>query len=74
MPPLGSAAENHWQSPDPWVRLQLPHGSSAAEIKHQYHKLCLIYHPDKSGRDTREAFVAITEAFERLMGTREGGW
>jgi hypothetical protein len=50
-----------------WKALELPDTSSKAEIKAQFHKLSLKYHPDKNpGGDTTERFKQITEAFQAL--------
>ena len=38
-------------------------GASAAEIKRQYRKLSLVYHPDKDTGDERK-FMRIAKAYE----------
>lgn len=51
--------------------LELPYGSGLAAIKKAYRKLAMQYHPDKNqSPDAREKFIAITEAYEILIGER----
>lgn len=38
--------------------------ANKAEIKKAYHKLCMIYHPDKGG--DKDKFIKINEAYEAL--------
>jgi diphthamide biosynthesis protein 4 len=43
--------------------------ASVAEIKKQYQKLCLLYHPDKSN-STIKLFYEIQQAYHELMNNR----
>ena len=43
--------------------LEVPFGASAKDIKKQYHKLALKYHPDKDPDVDRSIFQEITESF-----------
>ena len=53
---------NHWRVSDPYTVLQVKKGTPGDQIKKQYRKLCLIYHPDKvrsrAGGRVRGLFVA----------------
>ncbi|CAK9073284.1 Chaperone protein DnaJ, partial [Durusdinium trenchii] len=53
------------QSPH-WAALEIPDTSSKEEIKAQYRKLSVKYHPDKNKEVPREKFQRITEAYEAL--------
>ena len=50
--------------------LEIPiHSSSSSQrtIKKAYHKACLLYHPDKTGRSEEDAvFLTIKAAFDTL--------
>ncbi|XP_046849688.1 translocation protein SEC63 homolog [Xenia sp. Carnegie-2017] len=50
---------------DPFAVLEIDKGASASEIKRQYRKLSLIYHPDKEGGDETK-FMRIAKAYEAL--------
>lgn len=41
--------------------------ASVEEIKKRFRKKALALHPDKSGRDTREEFIELFEAYEILI-------
>ncbi|CAE8714301.1 unnamed protein product, partial [Polarella glacialis] len=51
-----------------WEALELPDTSSKDEVKTQYRKLSVKYHPDKNPDDpgAKERFQKIQEAFEAL--------
>jgi len=67
-----SAQSPHWRFADPYRCLDLTRSSSVDEVKKQYRKLCLFYHPDKSKDPfAAEAFVAITKAYRQLTGLIE---
>jgi hypothetical protein len=62
-----------WRSPNPYVRLGLGFGATLGEIKRNYHRLALTYHPDRrrgvgqaEGGEAVEAFVAVRQAYEEL--------
>ena len=58
---------DHWKSSDLYYRLGLPKNASEIEIKKQFRKLALAYHPDKSSFDNSMVrFQAIKEAYELL--------
>lgn len=50
---------------DPFEILQIDPGASSKEIKKAYHKLSLIYHPDKETGDEKR-FLMITKAYAAL--------
>ena len=50
---------------DPFEILQIDPGSSTKDIKKAYHKLSLIYHPDKDTGDEKR-FLMITKAYAAL--------
>jgi len=59
--------KDHWKSLDLYYRLGLPKNASEIEIKKQFRKLALAYHPDKSSfDDSMTRFQAIKEAYELL--------
>lgn len=50
-----------------WAALELPDTSTKQEIKAQFHKLSIRYHPDKNHEDgAKERFQKITEAYQAL--------
>jgi len=50
------------------LQASLPMHSSAEEIKRAYHKACLKYHPDKTGRGEDDAvFLLVKSAFDTLI-------
>ena len=63
--PPSSLPPNFHLSPNLYARLGLPQSSPAADVKRQYRKLALVYHPDKGGR--REVFDGLKEAYEALV-------
>ena len=58
----------HWMSADPFFCLKLTNRNAPlAEVKAQYRRLCLLYHPDKSTHpQATEAFIAISKAYRML--------
>lgn len=50
---------------DPFEVLGIMEGASKAEIKKAYHKLSLVYHPDKETGDEKR-FMKITKAYAAL--------
>jgi len=53
---------------DPFDILEVSHSATNAEIKKAYHKLSLVYHPDKNPDDPLAAsrFIQITKAYGAL--------
>jgi len=51
---------------DPYAILDLPHSSTIEQIKAQYRKLCLKYHPDVNPSH-EEKFKEITIAYKTLI-------
>jgi len=49
--------------------MQLPMDASREEIRKQYHKLCLVWHPDKNGgtEEGRQRFEELQQAYKFLM-------
>lgn len=49
--------------------MRLPMDSSKDDIRKQYHRLCLLWHPDKSGgtADGRQRFEELQTAYKFLM-------
>lgn len=49
--------------------MRLPMDSSKDDIRKQYHRLCLLWHPDKSGgtADDRQRFEELQTAYKFLM-------
>src|SRR5439155_4300836 len=52
---------------DPYRTLGLLPGASAAEVKRAYRRLAKAFHPDSAGPDALPRFLAIHEAYERLI-------
>jgi hypothetical protein len=52
----------------PWARLGLPRDATPGQVKRQYRRLCLHYHPDKNPNNnhTTAHFAAITEAYQLI--------
>ncbi|KAK2171190.1 hypothetical protein NP493_1094g02025 [Ridgeia piscesae] len=50
---------------DPYNELQIDRGATSREIKKAYHKLSIIYHPDKDTGDSQR-FMKITKAYKAL--------
>ena len=60
---------SHWQFQDPYARLGLPRGANQRDVKSQYRRLALVYHPDKSRiENTAIKFQAVTEAYRLILG------
>ena len=58
---------NHWTWSDSFARLGLPKNATIAQIKKQFRKMALKYHPDKnSGSGSLQAWHAIKEAYEKI--------
>lgn len=52
--------------------LGLQEGASKKEIKSAYRKMAMRYHPDLNpGKDSKQKFLEILEAYEYLMGIRQ---
>jgi DnaJ-class molecular chaperone len=61
---------NHWSWLDPHARLGLPSNAPITDIKRQYRRLALLYHPDKARHhDALEMFHGIKSAYEMLTNT-----
>jgi len=60
---------------DPYRVLGLEQGASMAEVKRAYRLLAKAYHPDSAGEAALPRFLAIHEAYERLVTgrSRAGG-
>lgn len=53
-----------------WAALELPDTSKQGDIKTQFRKLSIKYHPDKNQQEgAKERFQEISEAYEALRGT-----
>ena len=60
---------------NPYKVLNLSNNASAEEIKKQFRKMSLKYHPDKNKEeDAREKFQAVNEAYECLSDPNERTW
>ena len=55
---------------DPYRELGLEPGASMAEVKRAYRRLAKAYHPDSAGERALPRFLAIHEAYERLVSGR----
>ena len=52
--------------------LGLQEGASKKEIKQAYRKMAMLYHPDLNpGKESKQKFIDILEAYEYLMGIRQ---
>ena len=61
--------ESHQAAPDHYSVLKVPRGSTQAQIKSAYYKLCIEHHPDTSQgcpTKSREEFNKISEAYAVL--------
>ena len=57
--------------------LHLNKDATIQEVKEQYRRFALMYHPDKNGRRKKEAeqkFIAVTSAYEVIMNQKETGF
>ena len=62
-----SLPNDHWRSTCPFSRLGCPPTSSYNDVKKNYRKLSLIYHPDKAKyKDASDRFHAIKDAYETI--------
>lgn len=53
--------------------LGIQQDAGISAIKKAYRNKAFLLHPDKNpGKDTREAFIQVTEAYEKLMAFKEG--
>jgi len=55
---------------DPYRVLGLEPGASMADVKRAYRRLAKAYHPDSAGEAALPRFLAIHEAYERLLTGR----
>ncbi|MBA7634320.1 hypothetical protein ES703_41904 [subsurface metagenome] len=55
---------------DAYAVLGLPQTASLEEVKGNYKRLALVFHPDKGGYD--EAMVLLNRAYERIQQQRGG--
>lgn len=55
--------------------LHLPVGSSRADVKRAYRKLCTQYHPDSRSGDTSatDKFIELTRAYNTILAADESG-
>ncbi len=52
---------------------ELPYSADAHAVKHAYHRLARLFHPDLNPNlDTTEKMKIINDAYERLMGVLKG--
>jgi curved DNA-binding protein CbpA len=58
---------------DPYRVLGLEQGASMADVKRAYRRLAKAYHPDSAGEAALPRFLAIHEAYERLVSGRSRG-
>ena len=56
----------HKRSIDHYATLGIPFGATAQEIKIQYKKMVLKYHPDKNNGNTSPIFNEVQESYEAL--------
>jgi len=56
---------------DPYQILGVSKTASLEEIKSQYRKLALIYHPDKNGSSGNEKFKEISDAYRTLSDLKK---
>ena len=64
---ISKLPSNHWSWPDPHARLGLPKNATIAQIKKQFRKMALRYHPDKnSSSSSLQAWHAVKEAYENI--------
>ena len=69
-PRFSDTGSTHTEPPDPnsdlYCVLQLTPPKTIGEIRRQYHRLSLIYHPDKNP-DGEEEFKRISNAYHHLI-------
>ena len=64
---ISKLPSNHWVWPDHHARLGLPKNATIAQIKKQFRKMALRYHPDKnSSSSSLQAWHAVKEAYESI--------
>jgi DnaJ-class molecular chaperone len=51
--------------------LGIDNKASSSEIKRTFRRMALLVHPDKSASDTKDAFIALFEAYEILSDRKK---
>lgn len=67
---VSTLPENHYKWSNFYSRLGVPDRAKFSDVKKNYRKLCLLYHPDKTGDQNdkilQDKFQGIKEAYERI--------
>lgn len=58
---------------DPYRTLGLGRGATLAEVKRAYRQLAKVHHPDAAGEASLSRFLAIQQAYDRIVGLAGGG-
>src|SRR6185503_7833144 len=73
-PPTASARHSDLMTADrdPYATLGLPRTASLDEVKRAYRRLVKANHPDAAGEAALPRFLAIQDAYDRIVGPDAG--
>ncbi|MBA7576924.1 Chaperone protein DnaJ [subsurface metagenome] len=71
LPQGESAATSGMPLADAYAVLGLPQTASLKEVKRNYRRLAVVFHPDQKG-GYEEAMKLLNNAYERIMGEKRG--
>jgi DnaJ-class molecular chaperone len=47
--------------------LQLPQNATVKQVKDNFHKLALLYHPDQQNKVETDKFIELKDAYDMLL-------